>query len=274
MNECLFSRMTMRRARIWLGVITLGLCAAANVRAETFYDRHVIFDNSFADRSYYRSEGMAVAPSKLELVDGKFPVDSNHFKSPPNSLRLKWKSAPGGDWRMKLLAPKQYGRKFEFEGDTMSFWCFSETGLTPEESPRISLQSTNQIGTSAIPLLGEYGCLPAREWVRISIPFERFRSLFQRTDDLKFDPSALAAIWLIQGLDDGKEHTLYLDDAQIYDRDRAASPPPGAPTGLTARGYERHFDLTWTRNPERGLLRYQIYRSWGYYIEFGQMCVQ
>ena len=65
----------------WLGmpalVLASGLILAVAARAETFYDQHVVFDNSSGDQSFYRSEGMVVAPSKLELVDGKFPVDSS-----------------------------------------------------------------------------------------------------------------------------------------------------------------------------------------------------
>jgi len=255
-------RMPVRRLRMLAGAITVGFITAAAARSETFYDRHVFFDNSPADGSYYQSEGMVTPPSKLEMVDYKLPVDTNHFVSPPNCLRLQWTSAPGGDWQMKLKSALQYGRNLVFEGDTISFWCFSETGLSPAESPRIALQDRDDIGSATITLLADYGPLPAGRWVHISIPFEHFKPLFARTDDLKCNPGKLAKIWLVQGLDDGKEHTLYLDDAQIYYRHPADGKPPGAPTGLVVKGGERHFDLTWKNNPERDLLRYQIYRSW------------
>jgi hypothetical protein len=205
---------------------------------------------------------MVVAPSKLELVHGKFPVDTNHFLSPPNSLRLKWKSAPGGDWHLKIKSRMRYGRHPVFEGDTLSLWCFSETGLSPEESPRISLQDTSDKGSATITLLADCGRLPAGKWVHIQLPFAHFKGLFQRTDDIKCDPHKLAKIWLIQGLDDGKQHALYLDDIQITSSDTAATAPPATPVGLTVNGAERHFDLRWTGNQGSDILRYQIYRSW------------
>jgi len=253
------------------GIITICLIAAA-ARSETFYDRHVFFDNSpVSDRSYFRSEATVVAPSKLELINDKFPVDTNHFISAPNSLRLKWKSAPGGDWRMEIQSDVRYMTNRVFEGDTLSFWCFSETELSPNESPRITLADVDKIGSATIPLLADYGRLPAGKWVRISIPFADFKPLFQRTEDLKFDPGKLAVILLVQGFEDGKEHTLYLDDVQIHHHARADRKPPGAPTGLVVKGAERHFDLTWSNNPEGDLLRYQIYRSWdgGKYFPIG-----
>jgi len=205
---------------------------------------------------------MVTPPSKLEMVDYKLPVDTNHFVSPPNCVRLKWTSAFGGHWQMLLKSAIESGRKLAFEGDTISFWCFSDSEISPEESPRIALQDGHDIGSATISLLADGGSLPAGKWVRISIPFENFKPMFERTDDLKCDPSKLAIIWLEQGLDDGKEHTLYLDDVQIYYRDRVDRKAPVAPAGLVVKGAERHFDLTWSNNPESDLLRYQIYRSW------------
>ena len=50
------------------------------------------FDNSLSYRSFYYSEGLAVSPSELELINSKIPTDETHYVSPPNSLRLKWQS--------------------------------------------------------------------------------------------------------------------------------------------------------------------------------------
>lgn len=230
--------------------------------SETFYAHHVFFDNSPADGSYFHSDGEVISPSKLEMVNGKFPVDTNHFKSPPNSLRLKWTSAPGGQWEMILKSAKEYERSLALEGDTISFWCYSDTEILPEESPRISLQDWNDIGSGNISLLKDYGRLPAGKWVRISIPFADFKPFVGRTDDLECNTTNLAVIWLEQGLDDGKEHTLYIDDVEIYNSDPADPRPPVAPVGLAIKAGERHFDLIWSNNTESTLLKYQIYRSW------------
>jgi hypothetical protein len=232
--------------------------------SETFYDRHVFFDNSPAEGSYYQSEGTVTPPSKLEMTDYKLPVETNRFYSAPNSLRLKWTSVPGGHWQMLLKSVLQYeyGRGLALDGDTIAFWCFSETELSPEESPRIALQDINDVGSPTISLLKDYGRLPAGKWVRISIPFNHFKSLFERTDDLKCDTSKLATIWFLQGLDDGKEHTLYLDDVQIYYHDKTNTNAPVTPANLAVKAGECHFDLIWSNNPEIDLLRYQIYRSW------------
>ncbi len=238
------------------------LGAALRAGAESFYDRHVVFDNSPADGSYYQSEGMVTPPSRLEMSDYKLPVDTNHFKSPPNSLRLKWTSVPGGDWQMKIKSAERYGRNVVFDGDTLSLWCYSDTEISPAESPRIALQDQNDIGSPTINLITDNRRLPAGKWVLLTIPFADFKPLFERTEDEKFSPAKLSKIWLIQGLDDGKEHTLYLDDVQVYYHDQVDHQPPAMPVGLVVKAGERHFDLSWSNNPETNLLSYEIYRSW------------
>ena len=65
----------------------------------------------------------------------------------------------------------------------------------------------------------------------------------------------------MQGLDDGQSHTLYLDNIEIAGDPPANSHPPSVPTGLTAKGYDRHIDLSWAATPDQTLQYYKIYRS-------------
>ena len=246
-----------------LGILSVAVAGAITTSAaqpEALYDLHVIFDNSLAAGSCYRSSGNAVAPSRLDLVDNRFPVESNHFVSPPNSLRLKWTSASGGDWWMKLRPRKPNERRPHFEGDTLSFWCFSEEGLSHEQSPRMALQDSSDIGSGTITLLDDGQTLPPGKWVRMNMPIARFKPLFGRTEDFEFDPHRLATIWFVQGLDDGRPHTLYIDDVQMFASNQLAGDIPAAPKGLAVKGAERHFDVSWEANAETNLLKYQIYR--------------
>lgn len=223
------------------------------------YDRHTAFDNSLPSGSLYGSRAESVAPSRLDVVDGKLPVDETHFISPPNALRLKWQSATGGDWNVALEVRTGYGR-VDFEGDSLFFWCYSETEITRDESPRILLRDSNGVGTPTILLIGDLQTLPARKWVRMRLPFSSFVSPTKYTNDQSFDPHKLSGIVIVQGLDDNKPHTLYIDEITVED------PAPSgkalaAPKGLAAKGYDRHVDLTWTRETSADLRYYKIYRS-------------
>ncbi len=243
-----------------LALFAATLLAVFGTTAQSAYDRHVVFDNSLADGGYYYSDSHVVAPSRLELFQGKFPVDTERFVSPPNGLRLKWRSAPGGDWRMTLKVPARYARKFEFQGDTLTFWAFPDTELTETNSPRVSLQDSAGAGAPTSSLVRGTNRLAAGQWTQVRLPFADFVMQFNGTDDTKFDPRRLASINFVQGLDDGGDHTLFLDDFQVVDS-KAVSTPPPAPTSFAVQAQERHFDLTWEPVTDTNVVSYRIYRS-------------
>ena len=192
------------RTRIFL-IVLVSLAAAAALAASD-YHRHVAFDNSIPPRSYYHSEGSVVSPSELELSNGKFPVEDAECVSPPNCLRLKWRSQRGGEWRMTLNLKKHYGG-LDLSGDTLSFWVYSDA-TSPPTRRRSSTSRTRAVKAAL-----RSGCLAeARRFRRASgcgsgCPFASFVGLFSRPAT-RFDPARLASITIVQGLDDGAPHTL------------------------------------------------------------------
>ncbi len=229
--------------------------------AESLYDRHVIFDQSIPAPSYFRSSGIVTAPSTIELVAGAIPLDEDHFFTPPNSLRLTWKSATGGDWRAVLKTHAHYGLVNDFDGDTVSFWCYCADGLTAGQSPRLHLEDADGASTFTISLLLGSGPLPAGQWTELRLPLANFRTIYRSTDDDKFNLRRLAAVVFEQGLDDGKAHTLYIGDVQVVWDKAAAAPAPAVPSGLSIEGAERHIDLKWDPDRKGDVLRYKVYRS-------------
>ena len=161
--EC-YNQVNRRFFASAFGAVLLASLAviAAYAQPHVDYDHRVVFDNGATDDSYYHSETMVVAPSELANQKERVPLSTAHFGSPPNSLRLQWKSAPGGDWRATLKVASRYGRRFEFVGDTLSLWCFSEEGLAVDDAPRIFVQDASGAGLPTIPLLAHHGPLPAQ----------------------------------------------------------------------------------------------------------------
>lgn len=243
-------------------LLTLALLATAPAFAQTTYDRHVIFDNSPTADVYESSNSYLVAPSTLETNKGAFPVEASHFVSPPNALRLKWKSAPGGDWRVTVQITRRYARKFHFEGDALTFWIYPDAEITAENSPRLYLMDRHEKGTPSVTLVTGDEKIPAGKWTQVTLPFAALHSPnYNGTDDNEYLVADTLSVSLLQGLDDNVEHTVFLDDFQIRDAspaDRIAPPAPGAPA---ARGYERHVDVSWTASDASDLLAYRIYRS-------------
>src|SRR6476646_10595202 len=145
-----------------LAPILLSICTHAQID----YDRHVAFDNSITAESFYYSHGSFIAPSELELAHDKFPVDQNHAVTPPNSLRLKWRSRTGGGWTMELQVHTRYGMP-EFSGSNLYAWCYSEEGLSADASPRIYLADSKNEGTPSINFLSTQQSIPPKKWTRI-----------------------------------------------------------------------------------------------------------
>src|ERR1022692_4065068 len=208
-------------------LILCPLLAASERRpVESSYDRHVVFDQNVPARSYSLSEGTVTAPSAFDLVNGRIPLDSGHFVVPPTSLRLTWKSATGGDWQAKLKTRSRYGLLNDFDGDTITFWCLSPTGLAPDDAPRIRLEDADGAATFTINMLSGRGALQAGQWAQVRLPIANFRAIYRSTDDSRFDVRRLADAVFEQGLDDGKAHTLFIDDVQFGWKAAAANPPP------------------------------------------------
>jgi hypothetical protein len=243
-------------------ISALTLLGAVTAGAMASYDQHVLFANAPADGGYAHCEASVIAPSTLELKDGRFPVESGHFVSPPNALRLHWKSAPGGDWQMTLQTTDRDWRRFEMPGDTFAFWCYADTEITAANSPRLYVKDRTGQGSVSLTLVQGSDRIPAGRWVRVKLNFDPKSSLYHGTDDPGFSFHDTVSVTFVQGLDDGVEHTLYLDDFMIIDGAAVDTVPPAAPAGVTVKGYERHCDLTWRPSDAADLLCYRIYRSW------------
>ena len=229
--------------------------------AESLYDRHVVFDQSAPAESYFESEGILTAPSSLDLVDSRIPLDPGHYLLPPNSLRLTWKSARGGDWRATVKTRAHYGLADNFDGDTVSLWCYSQTGLSYASAPWIHLVDADDNGTFTINLLEGHTALPKGKWAQLRLPLSSFHALYRSTDDSRFRLQNLAGIVFEQGLDDDASHTLFIDDIQIGWENPLDGAVPTRPEGLAIQAGERHFDLKWRIDPLCNALRYKIYRS-------------
>ncbi|HEY1848076.1 MAG TPA: glucoamylase family protein [Opitutaceae bacterium] len=243
-------------------VFSCSLAAAEHGVADSTYDRHVVFDQSIPAPTYFGSEGTVTAPSSLDLKSGRIPLDPAHFHVPSSSLRLTWTSVTGGDWQAVLKTRSHYGVTANFDGDTVTLWCYSETGLTPEQAPRIFLEDLNGKGTFTINLLSLSGPLPAGKWVQLRLPVSGFLAIYRSTDDNLFDLRHLEKVVFGQGLDDRTRHTLYIDDVQVVWEKASPLPAPQVPASVSLSAGERHFDIKWDADTTGSVLRYNVFRSW------------
>src|SRR5579885_3513969 len=106
----------------WLLVFSSFVSAVADQN----YSQQVFFENSLSPGSYFYSAGKVSAPSTLELVGGKLPVESREFISGPNALELQWRSMPQGGWDAEIKLYRWRNRNVDFTGDSLYLWLYSE----------------------------------------------------------------------------------------------------------------------------------------------------
>jgi exo beta-1,2-glucooligosaccharide sophorohydrolase (non-reducing end) len=247
------------RTLVWGGLVAAAIFTCGGVaQADTDYYRHSFFDNSLTRDAYFYSSGKPSAPSSLELVNGKLPVETQNFYTPPNALRLNWQSARGGGWDAEIRVVNFRNREINFIGDTLYLWCFAAKEIAAQDLPLIRLLDVGGNFSGPLKLAAFSGAVPAGRWLQIKIPLSRFPSASIHA----FEPHHLRSIVFSQGIADGAPHTLIVDEITI-DGPQTAAPgnPPLAATNVRAKGYERHVDVSWDAVAANSVERYIVYRS-------------
>ncbi len=235
-------------------VLFIGLISF-NASAQTY----LYFQDSPSSDYYEFSWMELTAPSELERMGAelrRFPVESTvPAQQGLNSLRLKWRSASGGDW-VAIAAGSDWEAKNLSQTDTLMFWLKSVEGLNATDLPKVFFEDINNVKTTK--QVFSAWCpeiLPTGDWVRIAIPM----SVFLTAGD-PVDFTNIKTIGFAQNASDNLQHTLFVDDMRVY-TGSGISPPASQPTGLVATGYDSHIKITWNPNPETYINGYEVWRS-------------
>jgi hypothetical protein len=257
--------MTIRALGLCLLLTGLGARVAA---AESDYYRHVFFDNSRQLSQYWQSSGSAAEPSHLEHAGYRLPVESKFFRTPPNAVRIEWRSAPGGSWDAQIQLVNFPNRYPELSGSTLYFWVYSPEAIAAADLPNVVLSDARnglQVATFpgsftvAEPLASYTGDIPAGRWVPVRIPMKELRS----ASVYQFHPERMQSVIFHQRRADDAKHVLIVDDIRVDDdpaADVAAAALP-VPDAVSAKGYDRHIDVQWRAPATSSADYYVVYRS-------------
>jgi exo beta-1,2-glucooligosaccharide sophorohydrolase (non-reducing end) len=257
--------MTMSKI-FWLWLLgVLSICSTA-ASGNTGYYRHVIFGNSLTSDAYFYSSAIANGGSFVEQSDSRIPVETQTFLTPPNALRINWRSEKDGGWEAEVRVMNFRNRFPEFSGHNLYFWCFASQTIAAADLPSIVL-STSREGlqvaefpasfTDPLPMGKVVGDMPAGRWIQVRIPLNEFHS----ASIYDFHPLDLQNVVFHQGRADGTPHTLIVDEFRIDDDPLTAGPPVPTPQNVHATGYDRHVEVSWNPISDPALARYVIYRS-------------
>jgi hypothetical protein len=249
--------LSVLRCLVVLTMLGLSSCALA----QDDYLNHLVFSNSATSDNDFYTGARAVAPSTIESPKGRLPVDVTNFITPPNALRLQWRSVAGGSWDAEVRTVSMDNRPADFRGDTLSFWCYSSEPIAAADLPQVQLLDDVHNFTAPVSI-GEFiAGVPKGRWTQVRIPLRGLKSASIRS----FDPRQLHSVFFIQSSSDNKPHTLTVDeiriDNEIQPARLGALSPLVAPHNIQAKAYERHVDLKWDAVDSTQLAYYIVYRS-------------
>lgn len=219
------------------------------------YEDYIIFNDSPTDVSYDPSWGYVNAPSILERIGEKFPVESETVFFGNNSLRLHWTSNSDGDWGFAVAALGWPGHDIT-QRDTLSFWVYSDTLFPAGQLPLVYLEDTGNRKTGKVSLNSYSDDIGDSTWTRIKVPLRIFDSIAQ---DAQL--TSIKTVFYGQDSADAIDHILLIDEIRMYIGNQSDTIAPAVPTGLIAKAYDSHVELTWDANTEIDLQGYDIYRS-------------
>ena len=250
------------------GLLCLALLASTPLLAAqtpTQYYRHVVFDNSLTSNRYFYSRAATSGQSALDAQDGRLPVESNITHTPPNALKIAWRSAPAGGWVAEISLNNFRNRLPGLTGSNLYFWLYAPKTIAATDMPQLVLStSTHGMQVAEFPAsftapidLGKFtGNMPAGRWVRVRIPLAGCKS----ASIYPFRPELLQSLTFHQGAADNQPHTLLVDDVYVGN-DAMDAAKLDAPAHLRATGYDRHVELAWEATDAPGVARYEVYRS-------------
>src|SRR6266403_3939288 len=161
--------------RIFICIVAW-MIACVCAHGATDYSSRVLFENSSSQKAHYYSFTKISSPSSLAVIDGKLPVDTEHFLSAPNSLKLQWTSRVNGGWEAEVHAYIWRNRVIDFSGTELRLHVYSPTGIAAADLPLLALRDMDGNFTRTVTLATFTGDLPAGEWKVIRVPMARLQT--------------------------------------------------------------------------------------------------
>ena len=217
---------------------------------------HVFFDNSLMTGRYYYSKADYTSPSYIQHVENKLLISEKEFFTAKNSLLFNYVSALGGNWSASVLYRDWRGKDFIKEGKSLDFKLLIKSDTKAEELPLVAIGTVDKKESKAssfVDIKKYIGKPEQNKWISVSIPLSEFKEInYTHTKEIK-------EVLFKQNSQDGKEHTLYIDQIEFSPVNKPAS--IASVPAIKAKAYERHVDIWWDKTGSENAKYIKIYRS-------------
>jgi hypothetical protein len=216
---------------------------------EPLYDK-IFFANSIMMDSYFYSEADYTSPSWIKNVTHHLPVSNTVFFTPSSSLELNYVSANQGKWEAQILYRPMRGMDHFTAATKLVMRLYVQSVTAANELPVVGI-GTDKDSSKFLPLQDFISSYATDQWLTVQIPLQQFQ-LTANLEDLN-------RVIFQQQSNDGKEHKLFIDQVELLADNRPTLHT--APIISSAKGYEKHVDITWPKITDDAVKYIKIYRS-------------
>lgn len=208
------------------------------------------FENSPMPKSFFYTEVKYTSPSWVENVSGKLPVTDSLFFTPGNSLVLKYVSAVHGRWEASILYKNIRGQDFFTNATHLVFRMFVSSATSGDELPNVAIvqEKLAPVFVSVNDFVTKF---ERGAWIKVSVPFSKLNVKASSTD--------IKGVAFRQNSTDGKEHSIFIDQVEMPGDDAATT--TSSPKLTSAKGFEKHVDITWDQITDTAVKHIKVYRS-------------
>jgi hypothetical protein len=221
---------------------------------EPLHDKE-FFTNSLISGSHFYSSATYTIPGWVKNINQRLPVNEKYFFTPGNSLELNYVSSHGGTWKAEILYHPVRGIDFFKPATQLVFRLFVQSTSKPDELPLIAIGNRrNKSYSSYLPLNDFIEVYEINRWLTVEIPFQKFAGL------ASIAVNDIDVIAFQQQSENGKEHKMFIDQIELLPEE-VYQPVTKAPNIISAKGYEKHVDISWEKVSDNNVKYVKIYRS-------------
>jgi hypothetical protein len=233
----------------WLILVLVGSFYFADAQ-EPKYDR-IFFENSPMQGRFFYSSAQYTAPSWIQNISGKLPVTDSIVFTPGNALRLHYVSRAGGKWEASLLYKNVRGQDHLSVARHLVFKMFVYSPTVVDELPELGIGVKEQ-ASHFVPLKKFITKFQPGNWINVSVPLQEFGVGDLASEDIN-------VVAFRQGSADRKEHLIFVDQVEMADQGTLSL--RSAPKLISAKGFEKHVDISWEPIKDSAVKYVKIYRS-------------
>ncbi len=215
---------------------------------EHSYD-YAIFTNSRMPGNYFFSKTSFQSPSFIKNDNYRLPVNEKVFNTPGNSLQLEYVNGKGGSWTANIFREDIRGQDHFKSARFLSFSIYCTTIGLQSELPKLRLIFSDSSLSSDWTFATDF----VNKWSRFNLKLNASYKNFKI-------PGDIIGVQFSQNGDDGKKHTIYIDDIEFSPGDIDTS-IIASPHIITAEGYAKHVDISWQPISDDNVKFIKIYRS-------------